>query len=115
MVPGNTPIRILDSDSDKINFSVFYYRASDFKEVKHEDDSIIAMYTYSDNDGAKGIGADIYLSLPGNANYTVNIWNMAAGDSSAYKNASMLMVNYTRGNLTFWLNDRGHPLPLEYY
>ncbi len=42
---GNTPIRILDSDSDRINISIYYYTAPEFKDYRQGDNYIIAAYT----------------------------------------------------------------------
>jgi hypothetical protein len=113
MALGDTPIRVLDSYSDKINISVLYYTAPKFDDYRHRDNYTVAAYAHYDNDWTQGVGADIYVYLPGNASYTVNIRNMAAGNNSAYDDGSPLLVNYTLGNLTVWLNDPAHPLPWQ--
>lgn len=110
MAIGDTPIHILDSDSDKINISIFYYYKPEYDDYRRGDNYTIAVYT-DYNDWAQGVGADIFMYLPGNVNYTLNIRDLAGGDSSIYRNGSPLLVNYTKGTPTIWYNDITHPLP----
>lgn len=110
MTIGDTPIHILDSDSDKINISIYYYYAPEYDYYRRGDNFTIAVYT-DYNDWAQGVGADIFMYLPGNVNYTLNIRHLAAGDSGVYQKRSPLLVNYTKGTPIIRYNDINHPLP----
>ncbi len=113
---GDTPIYVLDSDSNLINISVFYYTAPVFKDIWHNDNLTIAAFAHYTSDWTEGVGADIYVYLPGSANYTMNIENWAAPHTdSVYTKSSPMLANYTRGNLTVWLNDPAHPVPRQAY
>lgn len=105
MTMGKNPILITDSDSDKITISILYYNAPQFKDYRHGDNYTIAAYASYLSDWTNGIGADIIVYLPGNANYTVNIRNMDT--------RTLPTINYTRGNLTYWVNDLNHSMPSQ--
>ena len=110
MTIGDTPIHILDSDSDQLNVSIYYYYEPEYDYYRRGDNFTIAVYT-DYNDWAQGVGAEIFFFLPGDVNYTFNIRHMAAGDSSVYRQRSPLIVNYSKGTPTIWYNDISHPLP----
>lgn len=99
---GANPIWILDSDSDKINISIAYCTPARFDHYMAEDHLNITASAIYANDWTQGVGADIYVYLPGNVNYTVIVKNLAATDSpnNIYKKGSQTTVRYTKGNIT---------------
>ena len=110
MTIGDTPIHILDSDSNRLNISIYHYYMPKYDYYRSGDNYTIAVYT-DYNDWAQDVDSEIFIYLPGSVNYTLYIWHLAGSDSSVYRKGSPLLVNYTKGTPVIWYNDITHPLP----
>lgn len=100
---GPTPIKIMDTEDDCINVSISYYREPVFRQFRNNSSlKIYTEVTYADH--SDGNGASIFIYLPGNSSYNINI-NNAALESTRYGKDSETMVKYSKGNITVNVND----------
>ncbi|WP_424359066.1 hypothetical protein [Methanocella sp. MCL-LM] len=110
MALGDSPIKIVEEHSDQISIAICYYIPAKFDHHLSGDNLEIVASAMYDNDWTQGVGADVYIYLPKNGNYTLNIYNMAADNSSVYRKNSQITVEYA-GNVTVWVNDYEHLPP----
>jgi hypothetical protein len=99
---GPKPVTILDSDSDKINFSLYHcYPPHLYRSVN--DTGEMLHYQVWSFDNAGNAIADLYLYLPRGPNYTILV-------GQGYGNQRPVVNKYTGGNLTLLDNGVGHIL-----
>jgi hypothetical protein len=94
---GPKPVTILDSDSDKINFSLYHCRSpSLYRSLNGTDERLYYQVWSFDNAGLAV--ADLYVYLPRGPNYTIIV-------SQGYGNQRPVVNKYTGGNLTLLVNE----------
>ncbi|MDP3563596.1 MAG: hypothetical protein Q8R70_03820 [Methanoregula sp.] len=101
---GPARITVLDSDSDVIGIAVNYCADPAVKYRETRERLYINAFVTSPHDATKNVVADILVSLPGNTNYTMNIWN---------QQYTPVTNQYTGGNLTLWTNHGEHLPPTQ--
>ncbi len=109
---GSTPITILDSDTDEIKIAINYYTGPEFVQRKTDDRLNVYAFVLYKNDMTQNVGADILVYLPKYGNYTVNVYNQYL-EANNDKKGSGTSVNVTNENVTVWVNDRDHPVPMS--
>lgn len=94
---GPKPVTILDSDSDKINFSLYHcYSPGLYRSVNASGELLYYQVWSFDNAGLSV--ADLYVYLPRGPNYTIIV-------SQGYGNERPVVNKYTGGNLTLLVNE----------
>jgi hypothetical protein len=97
---GPAPVTILDTESDKINISL-YHPLHPGPSRKVNDTGEIIYYRVWSFDNANNAVADLYVYLPRGPNYTIMI-------TQGYGNGGTVVNKYSGGNLTLWVNDPAH-------
>jgi|AGTN01.1.fsa_nt_gi hypothetical protein len=97
---GPGPITILDSDSGKVGFNVYYTDKPNIYRKVNESYAIMFLLV-GGTDTRPSIGAETIVYLPSGTNYTIAINQPLLARGSPINN------NAT-GNVTLWINDPNH-------
>lgn len=93
---GDGQVNILDSEDDNISISVSYLNEPRFMQYRDNDN--LSIYTGISYPGGRsaGVGADVYVYIPENATYALNLYHPAG--------IKMPIENYSKSNVTI-VND----------
>lgn len=96
---GPKPVTILDSGSDKINFSLYHCYPPQCSRSVNDTGEMINYHVWSFDNAGNAI-ADLYVYLPRGPNYTIMIVQAFTREP--------VVNRYSGGNLTLWVNDPDH-------
>lgn len=102
---GNTPIRIMESNSSNIGILIYYAWKPDVADSGDNNCRDINLKVIYPTD-AMYVGADIFLYLPDNASYDITIYNLANNPSSIWKNGSNTTIGEFKGPIKIVVNNQ---------
>jgi hypothetical protein len=102
---GNTLIKILESPSDNIEFVVHYTGEPRIKYAGDENNQYVNFYLAYPSD-VWNIGGEVYVYLPKNATYYMNIQNDAADTNDIWRDNSNTTFGEFKGPIKIYVSNQ---------